>query len=170
MAKLSSKSKFFKQNRRALVKACKALLSLLKPMLTALAFLLVSSLAQHWVQHTPAVSPCTAQFGTAVISAVSEAKYPLENKQVMAGVRTLVVTRHAAQRMVERGVNLRQVEQALETGQLFAYAHNGLIKIGYYHKASKIFLAVDKQHRKIITAIVRVPTDYIFRLLFTHHV
>ncbi|QQS23066.1 DUF4258 domain-containing protein [bacterium] len=94
---------------------------------------------------------------------------------IKAGYRTLLITRHAAQRMAERGVSREVIALALERGKLFAYKHargGGLIKIGYYLSdnaftgaAKGVFVAVDQVHEKVVTVIRGVPVEYIRRLI-----
>lgn len=154
----------------ALKRAIRFFVSLLKPIVTTLVFLLVSTLvpAGYVGEKVSEIVPAPCVNAAAIGSLVSNpgASYPLENKQVTVGARTLTISRHAAQRMMERGVTVSHIQKAVEVGRLFAYSHNGLIKIGYYHAASEVFLAVDRRHEKIITAITRVPRIYVHRLLF----
>jgi hypothetical protein len=150
-------------------KAIKSLITQLKPALTALAFFFVSSWSQGLFDKAPQTGSCIAMVGNVAANAKMSG-YDLENKSVAVGARTLFITRHAAQRMVERGVSVKHIRQAVSVGKLFAYSHNGIIKIGYYHEAKQIFLAVDRHHEKIITAIARVPKEYVYRLLFEKYV
>lgn len=145
-----------------------ALISILKPALSTLVFLLVSTWAQHWLDGNVAKqSPCLSGAGAAILGTVrpNPALKELENKQVVVGERTLLITRHAAERMLQRGVTVKNIQKAVRVGKLFAYSHNGIVKIGYYDEALKVFLAVDKRHEKIITTIKNTSKVYVYRLL-----
>ena len=67
--------------------------------------------------------------------------------------------------MQERNVSVENLQVALEGGRLFAYYHNGLIKIGYYDVANNLFLSVDQRHERLITAIRKSSPDYVERLI-----
>ncbi len=131
-------------------------------MLIPLVFLLISGLIQRVGESLP-INPCTAKgnnsvtFG-AVITLIQE-------NTLKAGARSVIISKHAAKRMLERSISADHITGAVEVGKLFAYQHNNLIKIGYYHEASKIFLALDQQHKRIITVIRHVPPEYILRLM-----
>jgi hypothetical protein len=130
--------------------AAKVLLSIIKPALSMLVFLLVSAWAQQLIE-TKGSLPCR-DTGTKLSSAVHPLSHTailgvqsyadLENKEVMVGARTLRITRHAAERMIQRGVTTAAVQEAVLSGKLFAYLHDGMVKIGYYDEAKRIFLSV----------------------------
>ena len=67
--------------------------------------------------------------------------------------------------MKERNISIQQIEAAFRRGELFAYVHENLVKIGYYDSASKVFIAVDQLHKKVLTLIHGVPEQYVQRLL-----
>ena len=170
-----SKSKInIKQHNNRFILATKALLSLLKPALTTLVFLLISFLFPHVLEKAELSGPCVAVSETnqnksfelrQLITPVLMTAAELENKPVVVGKRILVITRHAAQRMAERNVSIAEIQRTVESGQLFAYSHNGLIKIGYYDSFARVFLSVDRKHQKIITAIRKSSQHYVERLL-----
>lgn len=190
----------------------KPVLITLKPTIAALVFLLVSSYLQGVADRLKGVDPCSSPntsqqtqdagaklldwtkldlAGFAGLAAANQSSnansQSIVNRQtIMAGTRMLVITRHAAQRMAERGVSREVIHLALDRGKLFAYKHvrgGGLIKIGYYLPASTVgaaknlltaegkidpkgvFVAVDQTHQKIVTVIRNVPVEYVTRLL-----
>jgi hypothetical protein len=146
---------------------------ILKPIVTTLVFLLASSFfpqvlqkaenenAQQCVSSVRTLnSTINAVLGSGLITAAE-----FENKKVQVGNRVLIISKHAAQRMVERKVTTASIQKAVSTGKLFAYAHGGIIKIGYYDEALKLFLSIDKRHQKIITAINNSSKGYMWRLI-----
>ncbi len=151
----------------AFKKAVLTSLSLLKPTLTTLAFLLLSQL----VPATPAEAPshtaeqCVSSVLPAAVASVMGGVGSSDHQRITVGTRTLILTKHAAQRIRERGVTVVNIQHAVHSGKLFAYAHGGLIKIGYYDEAARVFLAVDHRHEKIITAIRNSPRKYMVKLL-----
>lgn len=161
----------------------------LKPTITALVFLLVSSFAQQLMdkiqlkESCPPVTPAAAQvvdqgntgFASIIrylgafmapMASVQAKAVELEGQTVMAGARALKITRHAAERMIQRGVTKQAIGTAVNTGKLFAYNHaNKIVKIGYYSTVTRVFVAVDQQHHKILTVIHDVPAKYIYKLI-----
>lgn len=138
----------------------------LKPTITALVFLLVSSFAQQLMDKINRSdyldNPC-AVGGVLNYQAKS---VELQGQTILAGSRALKITRHAAERMVERGVSKQTIGMVVNNGKLFAYNHaNKIVKIGYYSTVSKVFVAVDQQHYKILTVIHNVPEKYISKLI-----
>lgn len=129
--------------------------TILKPALTALVFLLVSS----WSQQP---TGCVEKLG--LVASSMRSVNELRNKEVVVGSRVLIISHHAAERMLQRGVTVANIQKAVKAGKLFAYGHGGIIKIGYFHEGLKVFLAVDKHHEKIITAIKGTSKFYIYRL------
>lgn len=141
--------------------AIKSSISKLKPTLVALVFLLLSGYVQQLVQ-TGNVNPCNAQnIGLSIFATT----HSFKNQSLEVGQRTLIITAHAAQRMLQREVTTQNIQSVIRMGQIFAYRHSQLIKIGYYDEATKLFLAVDQRHKQVITVIGNVPKIYIERLI-----
>lgn len=153
----------------------------LKPTITALVFLLVSSFAQQLMDKVQLNKPCPPAslentsftyfsrylgvFMAPMVSLQTKA-VELEGQTVLAGARVLKITRHAAERMIQRGISKQAIGTAVNTGKLFAYNHaNKIVKIGYYSTVSRVFVAVDQQHHKILTVIHNVPAKYIYKLI-----
>ncbi len=163
----------------------KPLIITLKPTITALVFLLVSSYLQGVLDKAKGVDPCpppvttiskSVKYGVLglLINKARNLDTQFNNPIVKAGSRTLIITRHAAERMRERAVGRELIHLALDQGKLFAYKHTrggGLIKIGYYVPAGSlvgakgVFVAVNQTHEKILTVIRGVPIDYVSRLV-----
>jgi len=76
----------------------------------------------------------------------------------------LEFSNHAVQRLIERGVSVEQASQVIGKSQPFKYFHDNLVKIGYYDKASGIFIATDGVTNEIITVITDVSEQYITNL------
>lgn len=53
----------------------------------------------------------------------------------------LRISKHARQRMIERGVTEQQVREIIETVEPFEYRHQRRTKTGYYDDKTRIFLA-----------------------------
>jgi hypothetical protein len=77
----------------------------------------------------------------------------------------LLITKHAALRMVQRNISIADIQTVVAKGQLFAYSHSGLLKIGYLDERGSIFLSIDQRHQKIITAIRKSAPGYMERLI-----
>lgn len=139
--------------------------------------MLLSSYLQGAVDKAKRTDPCSPavtsmSFNQAVAAGVASsadaASGYWKQSSIQAGTRTLKITRHAAERMVERGVSRRMIHAVVDSGKLFAYKHTGgreLIKIGYYSPVNRVFVAVDQTHQKIITVIGNVPIEYVRRLI-----
>ncbi len=168
MVRRASKSKInIKRHSNRFIPATKALLSLLKPALTTLVFLLASFLFPKALGEGDLPGPCLAvhtELRQLVVPALMTAA-ELENKPVVVGKRVLYITRHAALRMAQRNISVEDIQKAVESGQLFAYFHGGLVKIGYYDSFARVFLSVDRRHQKIITTIRKSSQVYVARLL-----
>ena len=74
----------------------------------------------------------------------------------------LQLSKHALQRMAQRGVSLEQVQSTVNNGKSFQYFHNGVWKTGYYDPLAKIF--VGEAQGTITTVITNVKPRYIENL------
>ena len=74
----------------------------------------------------------------------------------------LRITKHARQRMSERGVTQAQVERIVETIPPFFYYHEGRKKSGYYDPKTRVFLAADGD--VVITVIANATPRYVEKL------
>ncbi len=72
------------------------------------------------------------------------------------------LSRHALERMAQRGVTLEQVQATINNSESFQYFHQGVWKIGYYDPISRIFVA--EVDGTIITVITNVKPQYIENL------
>ena len=72
-------------------------------------------------------------------------------------------SKHALQRMTQRGVTLEQVQATMSNNQSFQYFHDEMWKIGYYDPVSKIMVA--EANNIITTVITNVNPQYIENLL-----
>ena len=68
-------------------------------------------------------------------------------------------SRHARERMTERGVSLEQVESLIRTVPPFRYFHGGIWKTGYYDPGSELF--VGQLGDTITTIMAHVKPQYI---------
>lgn len=99
----------------------------------------------------------------AVFGLLAKAQLPMQ--KIAVGRDVFVITRHAAIRMAERRIGIGTMKQVLKLAKPFPYAHAGIEKIGYYDSDSRVFIAVAKAGRKIITVISGVPEQYVNRLI-----
>lgn len=139
----------------------RAFISSFRPTVTALVFLFLFGYVQQcWLSAVPPRS-CPA-VGSASVLVVAQ---QLPRQTISLGVRSLEITKHAAERMAERGVSLPEIRTAVQRAQLFAYLDKDRVKIGYYDAESGLFLAVDQRHHKLITVIRKVNSGYPERLM-----
>ena len=145
-----------------LIRTIRSLLLSLKPTVITLVFIMLSSYLQQKLDPSK-LDNCTSQTGDRIVLGALISSF--KDRMVGAGSRTLYISNHAMERMAQRKVTGQNLGQVLEMGKLFAYSHGDRIKIGYYYNASKIFMAVDQEHKKIITVIKNVPVEYVSRLI-----
>ena len=154
------------QNHKVAPKiATKFFVPLVKPIISMLVFLFASGLAPKVLDNAELPTPCVSRATSSVLLSGLQTAAQYENKQIQVGKRVLVVTKHAALRMAQRNVSVASVQRAVESGKLFAYLHQGRVKIGYYDHTLRLFLSVDKRHEKIITAIRNSSKQYMDRLI-----
>lgn len=132
-----------------------------RPTVAMLVFLFMFGYAQQCLVSTKPPEECSL---AAPVSVFAIAKH-LPARIIDLGSRTLVVTRHASERMQERQVSIEEVTRAVRDGQLFAYLDKKLVKIGYYDINNGLFLAVDQRHKKLITVIKFVDGNYPERVM-----
>lgn len=144
-------------------RAAKFFVLLVKPIISMLVFLFVSGLVPKVLDKAETPTPCVGSARSVLLGGL-QAVSNYENKQIQVGKRVLVVTKHAALRMAQRNVTVASIQKAVESGKLFAYLHNGRVKIGYYDHTLRLFLSVDKRHEKIITAIRNSSEKYLASL------
>ena len=156
----------YQQSSEYLLKAwvrCQAqvFITSFRPTVAALVFLfLFGYIQQCWLSTAPPKT-CPVVGSASVLVVAGQ----LPRQTISLGVRSLEITKHAAERMAERGVSLAEIRTAVQRAQLFAYADNGLVKIGYYDHKTNLFLAVDQRHTKLITVIRKVNNGYPERLI-----
>jgi len=86
---------------------------------------------------------------------------------ILAGVSvaapaSLRLTKHARQRMAERGVSQADVERIVATVKPFDYEHHGKVEQGYYEPKTDIFLAA--ADGALITVIAHATPRYVEKL------
>lgn len=74
----------------------------------------------------------------------------------------LRLTKHARQRMAERGVSEAQVRAAVEKGESFPYYHDGRWKKGYFDESAGLFVAANGGD--VITVFKGADRGYVNRL------
>lgn len=155
-----------KQQKKQLLTSFKRVvqpyISSIKPTVMTLVFLMVTGYIQQTIQGVNLPNPCVAGGGAVVASGIGGSS---NKTAIEVGNRVLYVSRHAAERMFQRGVSKLNIQETVESGRLFAYSHGNLVKIGYYYPAQRIFIAVDRFHNNIITVIRNVPERYVTELL-----
>ncbi len=143
----------------------KLIFAIIKPAFTALAFLLASGLIPLNTQNLANLKPVnpvpcvgTAAAGSLAISG------GIQNQTIQIGTKAVTITKHAAQRMLERGVKLQDLAKTIEYGEKFYYFHSGIGKIGYFDSVSEIFVAADRKNGRVITVIKGISKIYINKL------
>jgi hypothetical protein len=72
------------------------------------------------------------------------------------------LSKHALQRMAQRGVTLEQVQTTISNSKPFQYFHEGVWKTGFYDPVTKIF--VGQAGETVTTVIANVKPQYIENL------
>lgn len=161
MGKRRSKS-IVKLLKTELYSLVQSLIHKIKPTLLALVFILISGYVTQFLD-SGELNFCTVGKKPQPLYALAVSY--LTHNIIPVGQRTLYVTDHAALRMIQRSVGFQNIQHVVRVGKLFAYRHSNLIKIGYYDEVSKLFIAVDQRHRKIVTVIAGVPAQYVTKLI-----
>lgn len=73
----------------------------------------------------------------------------------------LTLSSHSAQRMLERGINIKSVEKTVSKGEKFTYYHDGAKKTGYYDSKTGIFVGTAKGK---VTTTIKTNDKYISNL------
>jgi hypothetical protein len=137
-------------------------IDLIKPTVTMLVFLMIMGYVKQIIPGVNLPNPCVAGGGAVMASSIGESA---NKTAIQVGSRVLYVSRHASERMFERGISKLNIQETVASGRLFAYTHSNLVKIGYYYPVQRIFIAVDRFHNNIITVIRNVPERYVAELL-----
>lgn len=80
----------------------------------------------------------------------------------VAAPASLRLTKHARQRMAERGVSQADVDRIVATVKPFDYVHHGNVEQGYYEPKTDIFLAASDG--VLITVITHATPRYVEKL------
>lgn len=72
------------------------------------------------------------------------------------------LSRHAIERMLQRGVTLEEVDLVLRSQMAFEYRHEGIDKVGYYDVERRLF--VGTIDGLVTTVINGISQDYVDRL------
>ena len=120
--------------------------------------------APSWLQDIllpidPTIGPMAIESGGG--KKIIEGTKVLKNV-LQIGSKEVELTKHALQRMSQRGVSLEQIQEVVSKSTPFKYFHEGAEKIGYYDPSSKIFIG--EVQGKVTTVINNVKPQYIENL------